>query len=234
MRDDAIRAPLTLSPKDQTQPPVLQTGQGSSRLASASMTRPRDEPAIHPGVDLPLLRDLIRPERSLWTPSQLRHLTRTVAAELTAPLLEVTRFVPEQRRPARLALTDGVELWLLSWRPGQDTGPHDHGGAYGSFTVLLGELTEDFTEDYRYLGVPSRSALREVGAAVGFGPKRAHRVRNLGTRDAASVHAYSPPLLPTREYASRADGLAGATPRLPTGQSARRRRTRCSRKHAQS
>ncbi|MGH8887925.1 MAG: cysteine dioxygenase [Egibacteraceae bacterium] len=201
---------------------------------SASMTRPRDEPAIHPGVDLPLLHDLIRPERSPWTPSELRHLTSTIAAELTVPLLEVARSIPEQRRPVRLALTDGVELWLLSWRPGEDTGPHDHGGAYGSFTVLLGELTEDFTEDYRYLGCPSRSALHGVGAAVGFGPKRAHRMRNLGTRETASVHAYSPPLLPTRQYVSRADGLAGATPRLPTGQSARRRWTRCSRKHAQS
>jgi hypothetical protein len=37
---------------------------------------------------------------------------------------------------ARLALTGGVELWLLLWLPGQQTTPPDHGVASGSFAVL--------------------------------------------------------------------------------------------------
>ena len=40
---------------------------------------------------------------------------------------------------------------------------------------------------------------------LGFTGGRAHQVRNLGDKPAASVHAYSPPLLPTREYASLED-----------------------------
>lgn len=198
--DDAVHAPLMPCLMDRTQPFVL----------------PCSEPVLHPG--LPLLRDLIDPERPLWTPSELRALTRTVAAALTVPLMEMVRFDREQRWWTRFALTGGVELWLLSWAPGQDTGPHDHSGARGSFTVLLGELTEDYTEGYH--GGPSRSALHRVGAAVGFGPNRAHRVRNLGTGGAVSVHAYSPPHLPTRRYARLADGPAGATPQLPTGRGA--------------
>ncbi|KAA2259525.1 cysteine dioxygenase [Solihabitans fulvus] len=174
------------------------------------MTASVNELDVHPTLDLPLLHDLIHPERPLWTPRQLRDLTSIVASELTTPLLDVLRFERAERWWVRLALTEGVELWLLSWLPGQGTQPHDHGGAAGSFTVLLGDLTED----YRYPAGPIRSERREVGATVGFGAGRAHQVRNLDRRDAASVHAYSPPLVPTREYASLAD-IPTTIPQLP-------------------
>jgi quercetin dioxygenase-like cupin family protein len=166
-----------------------------------------------PGRDLvrSRLRDLTRPERRLWTPRQLLDLSSTVVAELAVPLGEITRFVPEQRWWERLGLTDGVEVWLLSWLPGQGTRPHDHSGACGAFTVLIGELTED----YRYPGSPSLTALRKAGESVGFSPNRAHLVRNLAARSAVSVHAYSPPLQGVREYDSLADSLAHVTRRVP-------------------
>lgn len=151
---------------------------------------------VHPEVDLPPLHRLIHAERELWTPAQLRELTTRTAAELGKPLLRLARFVPENRWWARLALTTGVELWLLSWLPGQGTRPHDHGGAAGAFTVLNGSLSED----YRYPGGPIRYARRNKGAAVGFGAGHAHQVTNRGNLPATSVHAYSPPLVPTREY----------------------------------
>jgi hypothetical protein len=172
----------------------------------------RDRVDVHPGIDLPLLHDLLHPDRDLWTPRQLRDLTATVASELTTPLLDLLRFDGERRWWGRLALTEGVELWLLSWLPDQHTEPHDHGGAGGSFTVLLGELTED----YRYPGGPIRSDRRPVGATLGFGAGRAHQIRNQGLRGAASVHAYSPPLVPTREYRSLADIPAVIPPLPPT------------------
>jgi predicted metal-dependent enzyme (double-stranded beta helix superfamily) len=106
------------------------------------------------------------------------------------------RFDPVRRWWARLALTEGVELWLLSWDRGQSTEPHDHGGAAGSFSVLLGRLDEH----YRYPGGPIRHKRHQVGGSIAFGPTRTHQMRNTGTRKAASVHAYSPPLLPVREY----------------------------------
>lgn len=165
---------------------------------------------LHPALDVPLLRDLIHPDRALWTPRELRELTSVVTSELTTPLLSVLEYHPEQRWWARLGLTEGVELWLLSWLPGQGTEPHDHGGAAGSFTVLTGRLHED----YRYPGGPVRSATREVGDAIGFGAGRAHQVVNRGTVGAASVHAYSPPLVLTREYPSLLD-IPPEIPPLP-------------------
>ncbi|MEU7630967.1 cysteine dioxygenase family protein [Nocardia sp. NPDC049220] len=156
---------------------------------------------IHPGVDVPLLHDAVRPERTLWSPTELRELTSAVATELATPLRDIVQFDTEQRWWARLALTMGVELWLLSWTPGQSTEPHDHGGAAGSFTVFIGELGEQ----YLHTGGSVQSAQWQAGNSVAFGPGRAHQLRNNNSRPAASVHAYSPPLRPVREYRTLTD-----------------------------
>lgn len=161
-----------------------------------------------PAIDLD--PSLIQPQRTLWKPRELRDLTSTVAAELAPSLLGVLQFTRPERWWTRLALTDGVELWLLSWLPGQHTAPHDHAGASGAFTVLMGEVAEN----YRYPTGPIRAQQHVAGASIGFSGARAHQVRNDGPGRAATVHAYSPPLLPTREYASLHDVPAVPT-RLP-------------------
>jgi predicted metal-dependent enzyme (double-stranded beta helix superfamily) len=173
-----------------------------------SIARPDVE--IHPQQTNPLLADLLHPERLLWTARELADLTNTVTTELTTDLRGVLHFDHDRRWWARLALTDGVELWLLSWVPGQQTKPHDHGGASGSFTVLQGELNEE----YRYPGGPVRRRTHVTGEGIGFGAGRAHQVTGAGTGLAASVHAYSPPLVATREYASLAD-VPAEIPPLP-------------------
>ncbi|WP_216215823.1 cysteine dioxygenase [Amycolatopsis aidingensis] len=165
---------------------------------------------IHPRITDPLLPSLLSQNSPLWTPRQLNELTSTVTTELTTALRGLLRFDADQRWWARLALTDGVELWLLSWLPGQQTRPHDHGGAAGSFTVLQGELTEE----YRYPGGPVRQRVHTAGDGLGFGAGRAHRVGNASAAPAASVHAYSPPLVPTREYSTLAE-VPAETPPLP-------------------
>ncbi|MFF0148659.1 Cysteine dioxygenase type I [Amycolatopsis sulphurea] len=164
----------------------------------------------HPQLTDPLLAELLHPARLLWTPRELAELTRTVTTELTSGLRGILRFDADRRWWARLALTDGVELWLLSWLPGQHTQPHDHGGAAGSFTVLQGELGEE----YRYPGGPIRRRTHVTGEGIGFGAGRAHQVTGIGDRPAASVHAYSPPLVPTRAYSTLAD-VPSEIPALP-------------------
>ncbi|SMD01358.1 cysteine dioxygenase [Lentzea albidocapillata] len=169
-----------------------------------------DQFDLHPALDSLLLSDVIHPSRDLWTPRELRDLTSFVASELTTGLLQILDYSTEHRWWARLGLTEGVELWLLSWLPGQGTEPHDHGGSAGSFTVLTGRLRED----YRYPAGPIRSAVRDTGDALGFGSGRAHQVLNPFEAPAATVHAYSPPLVPTREYASLHD-IPDSIPPLP-------------------
>ena len=154
--------------------------------------------------------DLVRPRGPVWTPTELRDLVTTVGTRLRDPLLDQVRFASPRRWWARLALTEEVELWLLSWLPGQHTAPHDHGGASGAFSVVLGSLAET----YRYPGASIGHRTHDTGATLGFGAGRAHQVWNTGLTKAASVHAYSPPLVPTREYASLRD-IPAVIPPLP-------------------
>lgn len=152
-------------------------------------------------MDSPELRALLHPERELWNAGQLRALTRQVSTDLVTALLVTARYRSDQRWWSRLALTGGVELWLLSWLPGQATRPHDHGGASGSFTVVRGRLSETF----RYPRGSVQRGERATGETVAFGAGRAHVVANTGIEAALSVHAYSPPQVPTREYTSLTD-----------------------------
>ena len=144
---------------------------------------------------------LVRSRGPQWSPTELRELVETVGTDLRPTLLSQVRFSSPQRWWARLALTEEVELWLLSWLPGQHTAPHDHGGAFGAFSVVLGSLSEN----YRYPGGLIGKRTHATGSALGFGAGRAHQVWNTGLAKAASVHAYSPPLVPTRQYGSLHD-----------------------------
>jgi predicted metal-dependent enzyme (double-stranded beta helix superfamily) len=152
-------------------------------------------------VDVPGLDVLVDPERVSWSAGQLRSLTRQVSTELSTALLVTARYRSDQRWRARLALTGGVEVWLLSWLPGQATRPHDHGGASGSFTVVRGALSETF----RYPRGSVQRGERRAGETVAFGAGRAHIVANTGPEAALSVHAYSPPMVPTREFSGLDD-----------------------------
>ncbi len=149
-------------------------------------------PYAHPSLAaVPALRDVLAP-RDRWSPGDLARVSRLVARHAGPELHRASRFDPVHRWYLRLALTDDVEIWLLTWTPGQGTRPHDHGGASGAYTVLRGEVTEAWRDGTG----PSRRGRRPVGSGSAFGPDRVHVVRNDGTLDAASVHAYSPPLLP--------------------------------------
>jgi predicted metal-dependent enzyme (double-stranded beta helix superfamily) len=153
---------------------------------------------------------LVRSRGPLWTPSELRDLVTAVGTAHRSALLDQVRFASPQRWWARLALTEEVEVWLLSWLPGQRTAPHDHGGASGAFSVVLGTVSET----YRYPGAAIRERTHDLDSSIGFGPGRAHQMWNTSREKAVTVHAYSPPLVPTREYDSLLD-IPAAIPPLP-------------------
>lgn len=156
------------------------------------------------------ISSLVRARGPQWNPTELRELVSTIATTFRDDLLAHVRFASPQRWWARLELTEEVEVWLLSWLPGQHTAPHDHGGAAGAFSVVLGSLSES----YRYPRGEIGHRAHETGAAIGFDAGRAHQVWNTGLAKAASVHAYSPPLVPTREYESLSD-IPSVIPPLP-------------------
>ncbi len=98
---------------------------------------------------------------------------------------------PDERWHVRLLRDDRIDVWLISWTTDQGTQLHDHGGSIGAYTVVSGELSEaswdPLTGELTERGVTA-------GDAVAFGDSFVHDVRNVRTRTAVSVHAYSPPL----------------------------------------
>jgi mannose-6-phosphate isomerase-like protein (cupin superfamily) len=131
-------------------------------------------------------------------------LARRVAAD-RARWQPLVRYDALTRWYAQLETGAGYEVWLLSWLPGQETGFHDHGDASGAFAIADGGLQE-------VTGIPGRTAIRDrvlsAGAVRAFGPAHVHDVRNIATRPAVSVHAYSPPLSAMRRYELTSSGLA--------------------------
>jgi predicted metal-dependent enzyme (double-stranded beta helix superfamily) len=136
-------------------------------------------------------------EPFLLAPSSLTRtaLTRLAAQLAATPALwrDHLRWSDTERWHARLRHTPLYDVWLLSWAPGQATELHDHGGSAGAFHVLTGSLRETVAE-----GAPDSVRLTErtvaAGHGVTFGPAHIHDVAHTGTRPAASVHVYSPPL----------------------------------------
>jgi hypothetical protein len=137
---------------------------------------------------------------------QLADVVRRVAASQAEWLTRV-RLNPAGRWYEQLQTDDSHEIWLISWLPGQETGFHDHGGASGAFTVVLGTLQESRVAG----GATAAQVLAQpvgAGATRSFGPRYIHNVRNTDASSlAVSVHAYSPPLSAMTRYELTQSGL---------------------------
>jgi len=143
-------------------------------------------------------------EQRLLTPQQLAAEVRRLTSS-PAEWVARVRLDPEGRWYEQIRVDDALELWLISWLPGQSTGFHDHGGANGAFGVVWGELEEHVVAR----GVVSSAANPvPAGKVRSFGPRHVHDVRNSSAGSVAvSVHAYSPPLSAMTRYDLTPGGL---------------------------
>ncbi len=116
------------------------------------------------------------------------------------------RYAPTERYSALVESTGEVEVWLLSWLPGQHTDLHDHAGSAGAFTVVSGVLTE------RVIRRPDIETEHPVivGQTRVFGPSYVHQVRNAGIDPAVSIHVYRPERAGMTPY--RFDPATGLSP----------------------
>jgi cysteine dioxygenase type I len=112
-----------------------------SAVPTPSPARPRPRPTIV----VPSLADLLR-------------LVRASAAD-THRWQSVLRLPDgKDRWWTQLSTNDDVDVWLLSWRPGQATALHDHGSSAAAFTVIRGELNEVRIDPYGQATSQSRPA----------------------------------------------------------------------------
>ena len=132
-------------------------------------------------------------------PLTLGELTALVTAVGAAPHFWRSRLeIPApgaDRWWTRLHAGSDVDVWLLSWLPGQTTELHDHGPSRAAFTVVQGRLAEDRVHLDR-----RRHHVRPAGAVTAIPLGVRHDVTGAGEGPAVSVHAYSPPLTQMNYY----------------------------------
>jgi hypothetical protein len=150
-------------------------------------------------------RHVPRPARWALDPVELIEHVRLFADEVSAGRYPYVEYDAENRWHQRLYRDQRFDIWLISWLPTQGTQLHDHGGSSGAVTVVSGQLAEAVYSQGP-VAPPLRDHQRPTGAAVGFGPRYVHDVRNLSDRPAVSVHAYSPPLTSMNFYDVADDG----------------------------
>ena len=107
-----------------------------------------------------------------------------------------------QRHFEQLWRDDHVDVWVITWASGNDTGFHDHDVSHGAVAVVQGELIEERL----VVGGPPRQLRRRLGEIFDFDASHVHRMRHDTAELGVSVHAYSPPLWRMGAYEVDADG----------------------------
>jgi predicted metal-dependent enzyme (double-stranded beta helix superfamily) len=133
--------------------------------------------------------------------SALRGLVGRIAADRAAwrPLVNLD---VEHRHYAQLWRGDHLDVWVISWMNGHDTGYHDHDLSAGAVAVIEGAVREE-----RLLLGPSPAARTfRAGSVFDFAAQDIHRVLHAGDGPAVTLHAYSPPLWRMGAYLVEPDG----------------------------
>ena len=133
--------------------------------------------------------------------AELRELVAELAAqpETWQPL--VCHGTPE-RHFEQLWRDDHVDVWVITWTNGNDTGFHDHDVSSGAIAVVEGEIIEERLA----LGGPPRVLPHAAGETFDFDASHVHRMRQESDAPAVSIHAYSPPLWRMGTYTTGPDG----------------------------
>jgi predicted metal-dependent enzyme (double-stranded beta helix superfamily) len=107
-----------------------------------------------------------------------------------------------ERHFEQLWRDDHVDVWVITWTNGNDTGFHDHDVSRGAVAVVEGEITEERL----VLGGPPRLLPHAAGETFDFDASHVHRMHQDSDAPAVSIHAYSPPLWRMGTYTTGADG----------------------------
>jgi quercetin dioxygenase-like cupin family protein len=126
--------------------------------------------------------------------------------ELWCPLV---RHDEAERTYALLHRDDSLELYVVCWMSGHDTGFHDHDESAAAIAVLEGSITE------QRLAVSSGTveATLDSGDSITIAREAIHRVTHAGDAPAVTLHAYSPPLERVGTYEVAEDGALLRHPR---------------------
>ncbi len=120
----------------------------------------------------------------------------------------LVRHDPDERTYVLLHRDDDVEVYVVCWMPGHDTGFHDHDASAAAITVVDGAVKEE-----RLALTGTVESHLGAGDVVTIAREAIHRVRHTVDRPAVTLHAYSPPLDRVGTYEVAEDGALLRHPR---------------------
>ena len=133
--------------------------------------------------------------------AELRDLVRAIAADPRRWRPLVRRGTPD-RHFEQLCRDEHVDVWVITWASGNDTGFHDHDISRGAVAVVEGEVVEERL----VVGGPAHVRRHRAGDVFDFDASHVHRMRHDADTPAVSIHAYSPPLWRMGAYVVEPDG----------------------------
>ena len=134
-----------------------------------------------------------------------RHELRALVARLAADperWRALVRRDTADRAYEQLWRDEHVDVWVITWTNGNDTGFHDHDVSSGAVAVVEGEVIEERL----VLGGAPRELRHGAGTVFDFDASHVHRMRQDHDTQAVSIHAYSPPLWRMGAYVVGPDG----------------------------
>ena len=88
-----------------------------------------------------------------------------------------------------------VDVWLICWVDGQNTGYHDHDRSSGAVYVADGQLCEDYFQRAEDGWIREQTNIHTTGGHFHFDAADIHGVRHPGGQEkSTSIHVYSPAL----------------------------------------
>jgi hypothetical protein len=138
--------------------------------------------------------------------ASLRGLVTRIAAD-PASWRSLVNLDTEHRHYAQLFRDDHLDVWVISWMNGHDTGFHDHDLSGGAVAIVEGELVEERLT----VGGQPRRRCYAAGTSFEFDASHVHRMHQAGGGPAVSIHAYSPPLWRMGAYTIEPDGALRRT-----------------------
>jgi hypothetical protein len=132
---------------------------------------------------------------------ELRGLVGVIAAD-PGQWRPLVRSDTPERHFEQLWRDQHVDVWVITWVSGNDTGFHDHDTSHGAIAVVQGEVIEERL----VVGGPPHVRRHRAGDTFDFDASHVHRMHHDAATPAVSIHAYSPPLWRMGTYAVERDG----------------------------